>query len=97
MCLGIPGQVETIFDAQKKLATVNVGGLRRPVNLACFQNDVTDLEELVGEWVLVHVGFAMSRINEEEAQRTLELLAELGELQESWAQSQPAEPRRAAG
>lgn len=95
MCLGIPGQVEKILDAEKRLGEVNVAGLRRPVNLACLQNDVNALEDLVGQWVLVHVGFAMSRIDPEEAQRTLELLTELGELQEEWSQGQ--DPLRAAG
>lgn len=95
MCLGIPGQVEKILDAEKRLGEVNVAGLRRPVNLACLQNDVNALEDLVGQWVLVHVGFAMSRIDPEEAQRTLELLTELGELQEEWSQGQA--PLRAAG
>jgi hydrogenase expression/formation protein HypC len=53
-----------------------------------LQNDVTDLEELVGEWVLIHVGFAMSRIDELEAKRTLELLTELGEMQDEWQEAQ---------
>ncbi|MGB1834913.1 MAG: HypC/HybG/HupF family hydrogenase formation chaperone [bacterium] len=53
-----------------------------------MQNDVTDLEELVGEWVLIHVGFAMSRIDELEAKRTLELLTELGEMQDEWQEAQ---------
>ena len=88
MCLGIPGQIEKIIDKAKFLGEVSVSGLRRPVNLACLQNDVTDLEELVGEWVLIHVGFAMSRIDELESKRTLELLTELGEMQDEWQEAQ---------
>ena len=80
MCLGIPGQVVEIADAEKKLGVVEVGGVRRVTNLACVV-DGRDVEECVGDWVLVHVGFAMSRIDEEEAQRTLALLEELGEVQ----------------
>ena len=49
---------------------------------------MTNLEELVGEWVLIHVGFAMSRIDELEAKRTLELLTELGEIQDEWQEAQ---------
>lgn len=81
MCLGIPGQVVEIHDAEKKLGVVDVAGVRRVTNLACVV-DGRPVEACVGEWVLVHVGFAMSRIDPEEAKRTLELLAELGEMQE---------------
>ncbi len=88
MCLGIPGKIERIIDKAKFLGEVSVGGLRRPVNLACLQNDVNDLEELIGDWVLIHVGFAMSRIDPQEAQRTLELLTELGEMQDEWHEAQ---------
>ena len=88
MCLGIPGQIEKIIDKSKFLGEVSVSGIRRPVNLACLQNDVNDLEELIGEWVLIHVGFAMSRIDPQEAQRTLELLTELGEMQDEWYEAQ---------
>lgn len=88
MCLGIPGKIERIIDKAKFLGEVSVGGLRRPVNLACLQNDVNDLEELIGDWVLIHVGFAMSRIDPQEAQRTLKLLTELGEMQDEWHEAQ---------
>ena len=75
-------------NKSKFLGEVSVGGLRRPVNLACLQNDVNDLEELIGDWVLIHVGFAMSRIDPQEAQRTLELLTKLGEMQDEWHEAQ---------
>lgn len=81
MCLGIPGQIVEIIDAQKKLAKVDVSGVKRQVNLACIVNEEHPVESCIGDWVLVHVGFAMSRIDEEEAKKTLELLHELGEAQ----------------
>ena len=81
MCLGIPGQVVRITDADKKLALVDVSGVQREVNMACVTNQEHPIEQCVGDWVLVHVGFAMSRIDEREAALTLELLVELGEAQ----------------
>lgn len=81
MCLGIPGQVVDISDPDKKLGHVEVGGVRRLTNLACVVEEGAPIAALVGEWVLVHVGFAMSRIDPEEAARTLELLQEMGEVQ----------------
>jgi len=81
MCLGIPGQIVRIDDAAKKLATVNVSGVRRQINIACIVSADHPPEACVGDWVLVHVGFAMSRIDEAQAQETLRILAELGEAQ----------------
>lgn len=81
MCLGIPGQIVAINDEQQKLATVDVGGVRRTVNIACIVNEGHPPGSCIGEWVLVHVGFAMSRVDPEEARRTIELLSELGEVQ----------------
>lgn len=81
MCLGIPGQIVKISDLDNKLAIVNVGGVRREINIACIVNEAHPVTSCVGDWVLVHVGFAMSRIDEEEAMKTLQLLAELGEIQ----------------
>lgn len=81
MCLGIPGQIIEISGAEDKLGIVDVGGVRRTVNMACIVDEDHPPASCVGDWVLVHVGFAMSRINEEEAKRTLELLTELGEVQ----------------
>ncbi|MEM8608556.1 MAG: HypC/HybG/HupF family hydrogenase formation chaperone [Myxococcota bacterium] len=82
MCLGIPGQVVEITDPVRKLALVDVSGVRREVNMACVVNESHSIEDCVGDWVLVHVGFAMSRIDEREAQETLKLLVELGEAQD---------------
>ncbi|MGY4334987.1 hydrogenase expression/formation protein HypC [Bradyrhizobium sp. LB7.2] len=81
MCLGIPGRIVKIDDVTKRLATVDVGGVKRQINIACIVNDDHPVESCVGDWVLVHVGFAMSRINEEEAAQTLQILIELGEAQ----------------
>jgi len=81
MCLGIPGRIVKIDDATRKLATVDVGGVKRQVNIACIVDEAHPVEACVGDWVLVHVGFAMSRINEQQAAATLKILTELGEAQ----------------
>jgi hydrogenase expression/formation protein HypC len=81
MCLGIPAQIVQIDDAERMLATVEVGGVRRQVNIICIVDAEHPPESCVGDWVLLHVGFAMSRIDEAEAAETLRLLTELGELQ----------------
>jgi hydrogenase expression/formation protein HypC len=80
MCLGIPGQIVAIINADDALATVDIAGVRRPVNIS-FVIDDRSADECIGDWVLVHVGFAMSRIDVDEAARTLALLEELGEMQ----------------
>ncbi len=82
MCLGIPGQIVAIVDEQNCVATVDISGVERPVNIACVVDDSNSLANYIGCWVLVHVGFAMSIIDEIEAQKTLSLLAELGELEQ---------------
>ncbi len=81
MCLGIPGQIVEITDSRLNMAMVNVGGVKREVNIACIIDDSHGADDCVGEWVLVHVGFAMSRIDAEEAAKTLEVLEQLGEMQ----------------
>jgi hydrogenase expression/formation protein HypC len=81
MCLGIPGRVVAITDAANKLGMVDVCGVRRQINLACVLDADHTVESCIGDWVLVHVGFAMSRIDEREAQLTLDLLRQLGEAQ----------------
>ena len=79
MCLGIPGQIIEITDVKQKLAVVNVGGVKRQVNIACIVDEQHPVESCVGDWALIHVGFAMNRINEKEAIETLQLLEELAE------------------
>lgn len=81
MCLGIPGQIVEITDTNQKLAIVNVGGVKRQVNIACIVDEQHPPESCVGDWVLVHVGFAMNRINEQEAAETLKLLEEIALVQ----------------
>jgi hydrogenase expression/formation protein HypC len=81
MCLGIPGQIIRIDDAARKLATVDVSGVRRQINIVCIVDDAHPVESCVGDWVLIHVGFAMSRIDEQQAAETLKILTELGEAQ----------------
>ena len=88
MCLGIPGQIVEIIDADNLMAKVDVAGVRRPVNIACIIDADHPTAACVGDWVLVHVGFAMSRIDEDEAHKTLALLTELGEAQEELAAMQ---------
>ena len=80
MCLGIPGQIVAITDADRLMAMADVSGVRREVNVACIAEG--PLEDLVGTWTLIHVGFAMSAIDEEEAEKTLEALRGLGEAQD---------------
>jgi hydrogenase expression/formation protein HypC len=96
MCLGVPGQIVEVTDAARKLALVNVAGVRRVINVACVARDASELERCVGSWVLVHVGFAMSRIDAAEAQKTLDLLAALGEAQAELAALEGAAPDSAA-
>jgi hydrogenase expression/formation protein HypC len=85
MCLGIPGQIVEISDADNNLALVDVGGVQRIINIAFIVDDEQPPSACVGNWVLVHVGFAMSRLDEAEAMRTLALLRELGEAQAEMA------------
>ena len=61
---------------------VDVAGVKRQINIACIVDEEHSPESCVGDWVLVHVGFAMNRVNEKEAARTLELLHEMGLAQE---------------
>lgn len=82
MCLGIPGQIVSVKDTDRHLAVVDVSGIQRDVNVACVISDERPIEECIGDWVLVHVGFAMSRIDEEEATETLKILEKLGEVEE---------------
>ncbi|MFV0359469.1 HypC/HybG/HupF family hydrogenase formation chaperone [Tropicimonas sp.] len=81
MCLGIPGQITAITDPARQMAMAEVSGVRREVNVACV--DTGQSGDLVGKWVLIHVGFAMSVIDEDEAAATLAALEGLGEAQET--------------
>jgi len=74
MCLGIPGQVIDLLEVHEHLARIDVSGVGRVVNIGLLED-----EHLApGDWVLIHVGFAMSKIDEDEARRALEGLQLLG-------------------
>jgi hydrogenase expression/formation protein HypC len=79
MCLAVPAQVVEIADEANRLARVDVGGVRRNVNVLLLEED-GPVEP--GEWVLVHVGFALSRVDEAEALATRRLLEEMGDAYE---------------
>ena len=76
MCLAIPGRVVEVFDDADQLAKVDVAGVKRTVNVGLLDDDGFGV--LPGQWVLIHVGFALSRIDEREALATLELLQQMG-------------------
>jgi hydrogenase expression/formation protein HypC len=76
MCLAIPGQVIEIVDSENRLALVDVAGVRRNVNISLLDEDGSGAQP--GDWVLIHVGFALSKVDEEEAHATLSLLEKMG-------------------
>ncbi len=82
MCLGIPGQIVAISNAADKLGIVDISGVKKEVNLACIADAQRSLNDYIGSWVLIHVGFAMARIDEAEASATLALLRSLGGVEE---------------
>jgi hydrogenase expression/formation protein HypC len=76
MCLGIPAQIVELVDEDAGIAKAEISGVRRNVSVALCP------EAGVDDWVLVHVGFALSRIDEEQARETIALLEQMGELYE---------------
>lgn len=76
MCLGIPGQVVEMLDDTFSLAKVDVSGVKRNVNVSLVASE----RIAPGDWVLIHVGFAMSKIDEQEARETLQLLQQMGTI-----------------
>jgi hydrogenase expression/formation protein HypC len=72
VCLAIPGQIRDIVDEVNRLATVDVAGVRRTINIGLLD------DAGVGDWVLIHVGFAISQVDEEEARATRDLLERMG-------------------
>jgi hydrogenase expression/formation protein HypC len=76
MCLAIPGQVLEILDAANRIAKVEVAGVRRNVNISLLDTDGEGVGP--GDWVLIHVGFAISQVDEEEARATRDLLERMG-------------------
>lgn len=78
MCLGIPGEVIELMADHEDLAMVSVEGVKRAVNIGLLREDgVLDLEP--GDWILIHVGFALSKIDEQEAKASLDFLTGLGD------------------
>jgi hydrogenase expression/formation protein HypC len=77
MCLAVPGRISEIVDESNRLAKVDVAGVRRTINVGLLDNDA-DGGVGPGDWVLIHVGFAISRVDEEEAAATLRLLQAMG-------------------
>ena len=80
MCLGIPARVVRVEEREAGLATVDVSGVRRSISIALVDEPGNPIGE--DDWVLVHVGFALARIDEEQARETLELLRRGAELQQ---------------
>nr|HET6904962.1 HypC/HybG/HupF family hydrogenase formation chaperone [Ktedonobacteraceae bacterium] len=76
MCLGIPGQVLEIVDDENSIAKVVVSGVKRNVSIALVRPEGID----PGDWVLIHVGFAMSKIDENEARETMKALYTMGDI-----------------
>jgi hydrogenase expression/formation protein HypC len=76
MCLAIPGRIVEIVDEDNSIAKVEVGGVKRNINIGMLGKE----EARVGDYVLIHVGFAMSKVDEKEAEETLRVLKEIGEF-----------------
>ena len=74
MCLGIPGMVVELLDEHPDLARVDVSGVRRAVNIGLLEGE----DVRPGDWILIHVGFALSKVDEDEAMATLGLLERMG-------------------
>lgn len=75
MCLGIPGEIIKIHTDRPDLATVDVSGVRRAINIGLLEGE----EVAPGDWILIHVGFALSKIDEKEAQAAMEFLEGIGQ------------------
>jgi hydrogenase expression/formation protein HypC len=80
MCLAIPGRILEVVDETNRLAKVDVAGVQRTVNIGLL--DADGVEAGVGDWVLIHVGFALSKVDEAEAHATLLLLRQMGDAYE---------------
>ncbi|WP_100641653.1 HypC/HybG/HupF family hydrogenase formation chaperone [Alteromonas facilis] len=81
MCLGVPAKIIEIVDENLGSALAETDGVRRQVNVGLLALKGTGYDRLVGQWILVHVGFAMALIDEEEALQTLQLLRSADEQQ----------------
>ena len=76
MCLAIPAQILEIVDSETRIAKVDVAGVRRNVNIGLLDSEPGGVG--VGDWVLIHVGFALSKVDEDEALQTRKLLEGMG-------------------
>ncbi|HSA82131.1 MAG TPA: HypC/HybG/HupF family hydrogenase formation chaperone [Geminicoccaceae bacterium] len=85
MCLGVPGRIIEVIDEANRIGLADFDGVRRKVNVICVLDEGQTPSDLIGAWVLVHVGFAMSVIDERQAAETLEILSQLGEMQDELA------------
>jgi hydrogenase expression/formation protein HypC len=77
MCLAIPAQVSAVFDGERHEAMVDIMGVRRKISIDLLADDLP----VPGDWVLVHVGFAMSKISQQQAEEQLQMLSLLGEAE----------------
>ncbi|GAA4874947.1 HypC/HybG/HupF family hydrogenase formation chaperone [Ferrimonas pelagia] len=91
MCLGIPAQIQSIDDPERFNVTVAVNGVSRLANAACIW-PTGDPQQLVGQWAVIHVGFALGLLSEAEAQETLAALNEIGGLEHELADLAGREP-----
>lgn len=82
MCLAIPGKIVEIVDEENQIAKVEVGGVKRNINIGMLDKE----NARIGDYVLIHVGFAMSKIDEAEAMETLRVLQEIGQYEEEFSQ-----------
>jgi hydrogenase expression/formation protein HypC len=87
MCLAIPGKIVEIVDEENSIAKVEVGGVRRNINIGMLDKE----EARIGDYVLIHVGFAMSKVDEQQAQDTLRVLKEIGEFDLEFEQFKTSE------
>ena len=74
MCLGVPGQIVEFLEPTHHLAKAEISGVRRAINVGLLVPDGLE----IGDWVLIHVGFVLAKIDEDEARRTLDFLEQLG-------------------
>jgi hydrogenase expression/formation protein HypC len=88
MCLAIPGKIVELLNEERDIAVIDVLGVRRRIDLGLL----SDNPPVMGDWVLIHVGFAMSKISEVDALDQLRMLTELGEQQSALEEVQGLSP-----
>jgi hydrogenase expression/formation protein HypC len=88
MCLAIPGKIVELLNEERDIAVIDVLGVRRRIDLGLL----SDNPPVIGDWVLIHVGFAMSKISEVDALDQLRMLTELGEQQSALEEVQGLSP-----